>query len=97
MLKNQNKSLAMLMLVVILATIFLHSGHSSPIKIDQVSSVEHHECLLCQQGLDSATTKLNIAPSSVGIFSAINVEINHVYLVVSTYVLAQLRAPPTLL
>lgn len=96
MLKHQNTTLAMLMLIVILATVLGHSGHSSQVKFDQVSSVEHHECFLCQQGLDSATTKIYLALSSVGIFSAINVEINHVYLAFPNYVLAQLRAPPIL-
>lgn len=94
MLKKQNKPLAILMLIAFLAALFAHSGHFSIAKLDGVSSVEQHECFLCQQALDSATKDVNLAFSSVGVFSAINVEVNHVYIVLPAYLFAQLRAPP---
>lgn len=97
MLKKQKINLAMMTLIVILATIFFHSEHYSQVEMDGVLSTDHQDCFLCHNAIDSAPKEISLASVSTGIFSFIKVEVFCFIFVLPSYVLARLRAPPHLL
>lgn len=94
MLRKLHRPVALLMLVVIMATLFVHSNHFSQAKLDDSSVTKKHDCVLCQQGFDSTTKKINLAFVERGIFIAFKTKVFDVYIVFPAYILPLLRAPP---
>ena len=94
MLKKQSYRIAMLMIIVILTTIFFHSGHYSKVEINETSSSVQHECFLCHQGIDFSPPKISLAFVSTRISRLLITKIFSFNFVLPPYVLALLRAPP---
>lgn len=86
--------IAILMLVVVLATVLAHSTHATQVEVEGISAIEKHDCLLCQQGVDSTSKEINVAFVSQGVFTVLKTDTFNAHVVIPAYSFAQLRAPP---
>lgn len=97
MFRKLNKLLAGLMLSVVLITTVAHSGHSINSSSDDVSSMEQHDCVLCQQSFDSSSSTVSLAYVALGTFNALKIKSFTTDITISAYIFSFQRAPPLFL